>query len=58
MKNFVLLVMGEQKRFCGRFGGCVFEFRDGRFFFGKILVVAKKWVEIVGWGFESVKAGI
>jgi hypothetical protein len=43
---------------CARFGGCGFEFRDGEFFFGEILVVAEKWVEIVGWGFESVEAGI
>ena len=40
------------EKFCGRFGGCGFEFRDGGFFFGE------KWVEIVGWGFESVEAGI
>ncbi len=24
----------------------------------EILVVAEKWVEIVGWGFESVEVGI
>ena len=46
------------EKFCGRFGGCGFEFRDGGFFFGEILVVAEKWVEIVGWGFESVEAGV
>ena len=47
------------ERFCCRFGVCGFEFRDGRFFVGKILVVEEKWVEVVGWGLEeSVKAGI
>ncbi len=30
----------------------------GGFFFGKILVVAEKWVEVGGWGFESVEPGI
>ena len=57
-EEFRSLGYGVGEKFCGRFGGCGFEFRDGGFFFGEILVVAEKSVEIVGWGFESVEAGV
>ena len=34
--RILLSCVWDSETFGGRFGGCGFEFRDGRFFFGKI----------------------
>ena len=57
MKKFVVLIW-DSERFCCRFGGWGFQFRGGGLFVGKFLVVAVKWVEVVGVVFEPVEAGI